>query len=634
MRQSWRHDDRNKCSTSTSWRGGSTNLVTRGHACCVLTVVMAAGMSVRMASGTDRPLKQSEHNAVARVGIFHAPTLPIVGVATAPAILERIMRDAGLDVARISTLRLNTLVSKDGKPRVRLLVVPSGQSFPAAGREPLIQFLRDGGDLITIGGYAFNHLLRRVNGKWVSEQQYAQAQLDRATRPEKSLLQNGGYEKLESLPLIDGTPSRNWQRSSAACTITDDSPGDGRRCARVTVQRSREPSSETFYTYVPLTNGRRYQVSGMLRTRDFRGPGIAYIAAYQLDQQGQPVAWRDFAVLRMDSEWQSFAYRFSAAKKATQLRVQCGLFQAHGTVWIDNVGLFDITGLEYKWTCCRGKSHSMICVPAVFSLAEHFTADVRPIVHVKPMRAEVVARCADGRVVMTHNHVGDGQVDYVVDPLEQGADRDARKLRRRILHYVLDRYEIKRPELTPDVDWLRVLVQPTRQGDAHVIVNIRQGTQLQRTELRTAAGVVTMDVRDQWPALAVATTDGRLVLGGADGMLQVDGVPIMTGRGQRLIVSLDGQDLRRAAAVLVAPLQTGTCRLGSCHAHATAVVGEFRAGKWVTLETLGPVGTSQTIPIDADRATGLILICPAEEQVKWQSRLSNVLCRPGDLPGY
>ena len=82
-----------------------------------------------------------------------------------------------------------------------MVVLPWGETFPAAARDSLLQFLRAGGDLVTLGGYAFQDLVRHVDGQWKSEQDLLDAKLLAATRDDQSLVANGGFEDAAEIPV-------------------------------------------------------------------------------------------------------------------------------------------------------------------------------------------------------------------------------------------------------------------------------------------------------------------------------------------------------------------------------------------------------------------------------------------------
>lgn len=54
-----------------------------------------------------------------------------------------------------------------------LLIVPTGSAFPAAAADALVDYLSDGGQLLTCGGYAFNTPLVKVDGTWLSPTAFA-----------------------------------------------------------------------------------------------------------------------------------------------------------------------------------------------------------------------------------------------------------------------------------------------------------------------------------------------------------------------------------------------------------------------------------------------------------------------------
>ena len=102
------------------------------------------------------------------VAIFHEPNMPMRGAASSAATIAAILRRIGLRTQVISAVQLadpgffNT-------SRFDMLVLPTGRTFPAQARLALIDFLHQGGDLITLGGYAFNDQLRQSGGQWMPE---------------------------------------------------------------------------------------------------------------------------------------------------------------------------------------------------------------------------------------------------------------------------------------------------------------------------------------------------------------------------------------------------------------------------------------------------------------------------------
>jgi len=167
-----------------------------------------------------------------------------------------------------------------------------------------------------------------------------------------------------------------------------------------------------------------------------------------------------------------------------------------------------------------------------------------------------------------------------------------------------------------------------------VIYNTKldEGTEL--VEVPTAAGSVQLATRNRWPALAAVTGDGTVVAVNAYGEASVASEPLMTGEGLKALLSLDGEDLRRSEAILVAPFEPGRIELPSRSGDFVAVVGEFRGGTWTPLERLRFDGPTLSLDIDADRATCLILVCPENTEARWAAHLTEAMLHPDKIAGY
>jgi len=108
----------------------------------------------------------------------------------------------------------------------------------------------------------------------------------------------------------------------------------------------------------------------------------------------------------------------------------------------------------------------------------------------------------------------------------------------------------------------------------------------------------------------------------------------MEGSGLKAVLSLDGEDLRTAKAILIAPFEPGRVQLPESDGPNVALVGEFRDGAWVTVERIPLEGPERRLEIDPDRATCLILVCPQSEKAKWTGRLTQAMLRPDQIEGY
>ncbi|MBM4092130.1 MAG: hypothetical protein FJ276_22275, partial [Planctomycetes bacterium] len=273
-------------------------------------------------------------------------------------------------------------------------------------------------------------------------------------------------------------------------------------------------------------------------------------------------------------------------------------------------------------------------VAAEFTLGGGFHGTLRPCVRVEPAGGEVVGRDAGGEPVMVRHRLGRGTVFYLTDPLELGGEPRDAELRRRIYGAVAATCGVTPHDVSPDVPWLHVMVQPTAQGRVHVVFNTRPGTGSQTVRLSTAAGQVDLTTRDRWPSLVAATASGDVVVVNAFGSAAVDGQALLDGAGQAAILSLDRQDLRRSQAVLIAPFEPGRIVLPARDGDYVAVVGEFVNGQWTAWESLTLPRERWDIELDEDRATALVLVCLREEQARWASHLTGMLCRPDRIEGF
>jgi len=272
--------------------------------------------------------------------------------------------------------------------------------------------------------------------------------------------------------------------------------------------------------------------------------------------------------------------------------------------------------------------------PAQFSLGREWAGSVRPCLDLEPVTAEVMGRDASGRAVLVCNRAGQGRVFYCSDPLELATDAATGELRRALYSAVLDACGLVPLAVEPDVPWLHVMEQSTARGTAHVVFHTQTGPPHQDVGIPTAAGQVTLRTRRGWPALAVVTADGQAVIVNTAGDSAVADQRVCAGDGQKLLVSLSGEDLRRARALLVAPLEPGRIDLPARDGAYVALVGDLRQGQWVAAESLALADEAWRLEIDEDRATMLILVCPAEEQQRWQTHLERMLCRPDEIEGF
>lgn len=269
------------------------------------------------------------------VAVFREPGLPVTGAASDPERLGGLLQRAGLKVTYLSAAEL-----ADGRKLrpdlYHVLVLPYGQSFPAAARQSCIQYLHQGGSFISTGGYAFNKLLLQEGGQWRDEAELIAKQLQEALA--SSVLPDSGFEQTTEPPVGDTVLDGQWRRDGEQATIVTTNPKTGNACAQILVPPGARGEHRLYLDVAPEM-GASYRVSGWIRTQDVAGGGFAYLALYEYAADGTLGKWQDFAIVRGTTDWQQFTYDFTPGTSTTRLHIKMGLYQATGTAWFDDVRL-------------------------------------------------------------------------------------------------------------------------------------------------------------------------------------------------------------------------------------------------------------------------------------------------------
>lgn len=277
------------------------------------------------------------------VAVLREPSMPVKGAASSPERLGGLLSAAGLKVSYLSATELAD--SRRLRPSAfDLVVLPYGQSFPAAARQSMIAYLHRGGGFISTGGYAFNNLLVQQGNGWVDEAAAHEAELQEALK--HSVLPDGGFETTAGAPVGGVELDGRWHRDGDICTIVEEDPKEGKRCAKVTV-RTDQPREDRWYLNIAPQPGMHYQVSGWIRTENVTplGAGFAYLALYEWGDDNRLGPWKDFAHITGTHGWQQFRYEFTPAAGTKRIEVKMGLYRATGTAWFDDVRISNITGL-------------------------------------------------------------------------------------------------------------------------------------------------------------------------------------------------------------------------------------------------------------------------------------------------
>lgn len=260
-----------------------------------------------------------------RAAILHDSTLPVTGKPTPLETFKRVLAAEGLSLTPLDAFQLADPTVFNAE-RFDLLIIATGASFPVEARKSLLAFLMQGGDLLCTGGYAFDHLLMRRDGKWVSYAQFIEEQLTRARDARFARVSDGGFEE----------GGAGWELDQREqCRVVAENPYSGERCARVTAD-SVQAGARFSYT-LPVERGGIYLVGAHARTEKVQGPGFAFLAVYQYDGEGKLITFKDFAQMRGTQDWKRYEERFEVAPNAARVVFHAGLYLASGKMWFDEV---------------------------------------------------------------------------------------------------------------------------------------------------------------------------------------------------------------------------------------------------------------------------------------------------------
>ncbi|MGQ9731811.1 MAG: hypothetical protein ACUVX8_11130, partial [Candidatus Zipacnadales bacterium] len=147
----------------------------------------------------------------------------------------------------------------------------------------------------------------------------------------------------------------NVEQRPVDLTLTETSNFDntvahsGQRSVRVSVgaRPGERTSGGGSWNVEGFEKGRTYTVSIWLKAERIvpnEGvPGYGYVAIYQYDQFGDYVSYFDFVQLTGTREWERHTYTFSIVEETVRLVIPFGLFQASGTLWVDDFTLVEGT---------------------------------------------------------------------------------------------------------------------------------------------------------------------------------------------------------------------------------------------------------------------------------------------------
>jgi len=259
-----------------------------------------------------------------RIAVFK-DDIPVEGRASSPDHLAGLLRRAGYAVTFLDSAALAD-PDRFSRERFELVVLPYGASFPLPAVDNFLRFLQQGGDFLSTGGYAFDKLLVKKNGKW---QEYDRSVSARAGT---EMLVNGGFES---------ETKGNWTPTvPGVCAVVPERPHGGRRCALVDNRKG--PDAAVWRARVEVEPNKDYVASAWLRTENVEKTetyGFAYYAVYAYDKQDRLVQSRDVIQLTGSNDWSRYDYAFRTKPRTAYVHINAGFYHARGRAWFDDFSL-------------------------------------------------------------------------------------------------------------------------------------------------------------------------------------------------------------------------------------------------------------------------------------------------------
>lgn len=234
--------------------------------------------------------------------------IPVRGYASDPQQVGRALSES-YDVSYLSADQLADAAQLNNA-KFDLLVLPYGESFPLDAKSAVLAFLAAGGDLLTMGGYAFQSPVIRKDSAWKF--------YDDVVRDE------GGVNLLPSFP--DGWKKQGTDYVSAEGSV-----------AVVQVPTGHWEQNTAWFCDIPAKGeAQQYFFTAQISCKDVRPApdGYGYISIVQQDENGYDVYVEEIVLeeLRGTHEEHKVERLIFLAPQCHMLRIRCGLKYATGQV--------------------------------------------------------------------------------------------------------------------------------------------------------------------------------------------------------------------------------------------------------------------------------------------------------------
>jgi len=265
------------------------------------------------------------------------------------------------------------------------------------------------------------------------------------------------------------------------------------------------------------------------------------------------------------------------------------------------------------------------------------SVDDQPCIKVEPIGARVWKQAKDGSPLVVEHAIGKGRVIFTTDPIELHSTTERRASDIALYRRVLQAANVEPIGLTPNDPLIHAFRVPLQDGGrVYVLFNTDQNHPTRQVTLTDGKPSITLTIARNHPALL--WFDGR----GALRAIEAQGEVIsevgfrMSDFTNGILLTLDGEEVRRSRAMVLMPLKPGKVNLTSEAAWRQAVVevGEVRGGVWRTFETVSVTKQGKEIQVNVmeDQVYSLLLLCEANDAPRWRQAMERAMNEPTSLP--
>lgn len=257
-----------------------------------------------------------------------------------------------------------------------------------------------------------------------------------------------------------------------------------------------------------------------------------------------------------------------------------------------------------------------------------------PGIRVRPVTATPLAESSAGIPTVFENRLGGGKVIFTTDPFEAHApveNPDGLRFYRALL----DRLGVATDPVEPlDAEIHAYSIETHDHETVRVAVNYGSGD-VASVRLGAGSQAVTFSLGGHKPGLAALRPDGAVVAFEGSGKAGHNGKALLDSDLHTAAAALDREPLVSSKRWMLLPMGQGVIRIPNAGrwSQPKAVVGAVERGRWKTYETFDPAATggALSIPIDADRNLGILLVCEAGDEPACTSLVEKLIIRPWTL---